>query len=569
MDGIKTFGRKIADLWRSGAIQARWRRALHVRKHGQIQADAPLLLPHKPIEAPVIVRQYEDHPSDAYMDLKYRFRDIGRLTAISETMGRDFLTAMPEGAWKSRLGQIAYLHRLVHEKVTGKDMLRLLDRARDHQAQHPGDWDEWDAANLREMRDQHENESPLTGDTIERRARLQYEGRRKHRDVMARGDWPEAREFLAGQIDLARQIADAQARATGANSLYQAAMAQFLPGVNAVDVEDWFGEMHKKLHKLLPQALERQGREDAPLDITDYYPAKAQMWLNKALLEAIGFDFQRGGLYETGHNPVEGGTPDDTRLVIKTVNQQNFMISMKSALHEGGHGVYTQNLPRKTWRYQPVGQDMGSAVHESQALLIEMIIGRTQEFFQFLAPRVEGLFHGLGNPILSAENLHKLKIRVRPGPDRKTADELTYFFHVEHRFRIERELLEGRLKVADLPDAWDGAMQDILGVKPKNMAEGCLQDVHWFVGKFGYFPAYTVGHMLAAQQYEAMARRMPDIAGDIARGNFRPVNDWLHTNIHAKGRLHDYRTLVRETTGGDTNPAALVRHLERRYVKAA
>src|SRR5690606_36705120 len=146
----------------------------------------------------------------------------------------------------------------------------------------------------------------------------------------------------------------------------------------------------------------------------------------------------RGGLYETGHNPVEGGTPDDTRLVIKNVDTTNFLDSLKSALHEGGHGIYIQGLPRQTWRYQLVAQDMGAGVHESQALLIEMIIGRTRGFFNFLAPRVEGLFHGLHNPVLSAENLHKIKTRVKATPVRRTADEVTYFFHILHRYRLEK-----------------------------------------------------------------------------------------------------------------------------------
>ncbi len=521
------------------------------------------------IEAPVIVRQYEEHPSDAYMELKIRFRDIGRIRAIAETMGRDFLTAMPEGAWKSRLGQIAYLHRLEHEKLTGQDTVKLLDRAANHLAQSPSDWDEWDSANLREMQALHDSDGPLSGDIVERKARLEYEGRRRHRDVLAQSDWPGAREFLSGQIDLAKQIAELRARATGRNSLYQVMMDDFMPGVSELDIEDWFGQLHKKLHKMLPLAMERQAREEPPRDIADFYPAKAQMWLNKALLEAIGFDFERGGLYETGHNPVEGGTPDDTRLVIKTVDIRNFMISMKSALHEGGHGIYTQGLPRKTWRYQPVGQDMGSAVQESQALLIEMVIGRTRSFFQFLAPRAEGLFHGLHNPVLSAENLHRLKTRVRLSPDRKTADELTYFFHVEHRYRLEKDLVEGRLKVADLPEAWNAQMQDILGIQPKTMAEGCLQDVHWFVGKFGYFPAYTVGHMMAAQQFEAMKRDIPDIQSRIAEGRFAAITDWLRKNIHSKGRLHDFNALNRLASGVAPGPDALIRHLEQRYVKAA
>ncbi len=537
------------------------------------KAAAPLAAPPDAEEAakshgPMVVRQYEEHPSDAYMELKLRFRDIGRMGAIAETMGRDFLTAMPEGAWRARLGQIAFLHRRMHEDLTKSDLKHLLDRAKSHAENHDEDWDEWDKANLREMEDMHGRQSPVSSDLVEKRARLSYEGRRRHRDALANSDWPGAREFLAEMVDMNRQIAESKCRANGGNSYYQALMDEYMPGVGLTDVEDWFGALDKKLNKLLPQIIKKQEGEAPPLPIKDFYPAKAQMWLNHALLEAIGFDFNRGGLFETGHNPVEGGTPDDTRLVIKTVDIDNFMDSMKSALHEGGHGIYIQGLPRKTWRYQPVAQDMGACVHESQALLIEMIIGRTRSFFDFLAPRVEGLFHGLHNPVLSAENLHKLKTRVAPSALRKKADEVTYFFHMKHRFELERDLIEGKLKPADLPEAWNGKMQDIFGIQPDNIADGCLQDVHWFVGKFGYFPSYTVGHMMAAQLYEKVNKEIDNLDGLIARGDFLPVTQWLGKNVHSKGRLMRFPELVKQATGSTLSPAPLVRHLEGRYLHA-
>ncbi len=518
--------------------------------------------------APTVVRQYEEHPSEAYMKLKYRFRDIGRMGAIAETLGRDFLTAMPEGAWKARLGQIAFLNRRMHEDLTDPAVKHLLDRAKTHAENHAEDWDKWDHANLREMDEMHGHQSPVSGDLIEKRAQLSYEGRRRHRDALKNSDWPSARGFLADMVDMNRQIAEVKCRATGSNSHYQALMSEYMPGISVMEVEDWFGTINKSLNKMLPKILEKQEEEEEPLPIKDFYPAKAQMWLNHALLEAIGFDFNRGGLFETGHNPVEGGTPDDTRLVIKNVDINDFMDSMKSALHEGGHGVYIQGLPRKTWRYQPIAQDMGAAVHESQALLVEMIIGRTKPFFDFLAPRAEGLFHGLHNPMLSADNLHKVKTRVQPSAVRKKADEVTYFFHMQHRFELERDLIEGKLKPADLPEAWNAKMQDIIGIQPKGVVDGCLQDVHWFTGKFGYFPSYTVGHMLAAQLYEKINKDVPDLDNLVAKGDFMPVTKWLGKNIHSKGRLLCFGDLVKNATGAALSPAPLLKHLEGRYLHA-
>ncbi len=523
--------------------------------------------PPKPLS--YIVRQEQEHACDAYMKLKLQFRDAGRMAAIAETMGRDFLTAMPDGAWKSRLVQISFLHRRMHEDINNAGIAGQLERAQSHLSNHAEDWDEWDCANLREMEDLYKEHSSITGELVEKKASLSYEGRRRHRDALAAGDWAQAREFLSSTIDLHRHIADLKCKAMGHNSLYQVLMAEHMPGIPVSDVEDWFGGLEKKLSKMLPQILEKQNKEPEPLDIKDFYPAKAQMWLNRALLSTIGFDFERGGLYETGHNPVEGGTPDDTRLVIKNVDTTNFLDSMKSTLHEGGHGLYIQGLPRKIWRYQPVARDMSAALHESQALLIEMIMGRTKEFFTFLSPRVEGLFHGLQNPVLSAENLHALKTRVNPSVSRKKADEVTYFFHILHRFRLERDLIEGKLKPVDLPEAWNEGMEELLGITPENHTEGCMQDVHWFVGKFGYFPAYAVGHMMAAQQYEAINRDLGPVGDMITKGDFIPVKEWLNDNVHGKGRLLSVNDLMKQATGKNISPDFLVKHLEQRYLSVA
>ena len=538
--------------------------------HGSRQAPSPKPAPApEAAPAPLIVRQNEEHACPAYTDLKKRFRDIGRLSAVAETLGRDFLTAMPDGAWASRLSQISYLHRLMHEKMTERGVAGQIDRAKSHLANNNGDWDEWDSANLREMERSYRRAACVDGDLTEAEARLSYEGRRFHRDVLAAGDWPQARDFLTRTVDMKRRIAESVCRATGKNSAYDVLLDEFMPGVSQGDIENWFSTIKTDMDRLLPKILQKQDSEKPPLPAEDYYPAKAQMWLNRALLEAIGFDFSRGGLYETGHNPVEGGTPDDTRLVISTVDVKNFMDSMKSALHEGGHGLYIQGLPRKTWRYQPVAQDMGAAVQESQALIVDMIVGRSRAFFDFLAPRVEGLFHGLKNPVLSAENLYRLRTRVKRTMIRRKADEVTYFYHILHRFRLERDLIEGRMQVANLPEAWDAGMESLLGTRPTNYAEGCLQDVHWFVGKFGYFPSYAVGHMLAAQQFAAIQKDIPDMRGNIAAGSFAPLTAWLQTRIHGRGRLTDMDALMRDATGHDISPKFLLSHLENRYMKAA
>ncbi len=530
----------------------------------------PSKLPHPSVdfERPV-PKQDQLHACDSYTTLKTRFRDVGRMNAIIEILGRDFLTAMPEGAYKSRLGQISYLYRRMHEDLTSDEVHGLLQDAREHQYAEPGKWDDWDSANLQQMEELYRMYCHVDAELMEKKARLSYEGRRRHREILKTGDWPQAKGFLKEQIELHRRIADSRCRATEEQSHYQMLMQEFMPGAKVSEVESMFAEHEAVLKDLLPQILDKQASESTPvsLDSTEEkYGAEAQMWLNRSLLEVIGFDFERGGLYETGHNPVEGGTVDDTRLVISNVDTHNFMYSLKSALHEGGHGLYIQGLPRATWRYQPVAMDMGAAVHESQALLVEMIIGRMEEFFEFLSPRLEGLFHSINSPMLSPENLFALKTRVKQSVDRKKADEVTYFYHILLRFRLERDLIEGKMEVDELPEAWVEGMHKLLGVTPNNHVEGCLQDVHWFVGKFGYFPAYALGHMIAAQLFRTMRKDLNGIGSLISTGEFGPIQKWLQENVHSKGRLYSRNELLERATGMPLTPAYLEKHLRKRYL---
>lgn len=519
-----------------------------------------------------VPKQYQKHPCPNYMQLKMHFRDIGRMNAITEALGRDFLTAMPDGAYKSRLGQIAFLARRMHEDLANKEVATWIEKAHAHERKCPKDWDEWDSANLYEMETMYRHHCQVDPDLMEKRAHLSYEGRRRHRAVLKDNDWESAKGFLQEMIDLQRRIAESKCLVGNdhkTDPVYEALMREYMPGSRLDEVEKLFAETQQKLDRLLPDIIEKQEGRTAPMPLDGPFPAQLQMWLNRSLLKVLGFDFNRGGLYETGHNPVEGGTPDDTRLVIKTTDEENFMESMKSALHEGGHGLYIQGLPRTQWRYQPVGQDLGAAVQESQALLVEMILGRTKEFYTYLSPRVEGLFQKFGDEAMSADNLYNLKTQVRPGIDRKRADEVTYFYHINMRMKLEKDLIAGRLAVKDLPDAWNAETAKFAGEEPQTHAQGCLQDVHWFVGKFGYFPSYSLGHMMAAQIYARMKRDLQNLPELIREGRFTPIRDWLGTHIHAKGRLMRTDELLEDVTGSRLTATPFMHHLEERYLNAA
>ena len=538
-------------------------------KKPQDRIEKALNLP-KPVKAVKSepTKQYEAHICPSYNELKMVFRNVGRMSAIIETMGRDFLTAMPQGAYVSRLGQIAFLYRRQHEDLAEPKLVNFLSDAKTHAHDNPNDWDEWDKANLREIEATIRHHINVPAELIEKRARLAYEGRHVHRDVLKNNDWEQGQIFLEGMVELHQRIADYKNLEDNDHpeARYQALMREFMPGARLDTMDTLFKGYKSEVETLIPQILAAQSARPNPMQMTGVFSGKSQFWLNKALLKKTGFDFERGGLYETGHNPVEGGTPDDTRLVIKTAKIGTFLDSMKSALHEGGHGLYIQGLPRRQWRYQPVGQDLGAVVHESQALLIEMILGRKREFFDYLAPRAEGVFQRFDDPALTSENLWRLKNHVGKSIDRKSADEVTYFLHVHMRTQIERKLISGELKVKDLPDAWNQMSKEYFGKKPKTNAEGCLQDVHWFVGKFGYFPSYALGHMMAAQLYDAMLRDIPHIPTQLREGEFGDIHIWLNNKIYQKGRLQRTDDLIRTITGEELSYKALIRHIKNRYL---
>lgn len=507
------------------------------------------------------------HPCKEYCSLKERYRNTGRLAAIAEIISRDFLTTMPEGAYENRLDQISYLHRRIHDDVVCGEAKADIESAQDHLETHPNLWNEWDTSNLEGMVKAYKKHAILDHGTMEESARIANEGRRIHRECLKNNDWELAQTHLERVIKHTRKLAKKKAKSLNSSTLYEALIQDYSPGVTLKQLWSWFGHMEKELKQLLPEVMERQKSRRPIASLAGNYDEDGQMWLNRSLLQLFGFDFDRGGLYQTGHSPVEGGTPDDTRLVIKNVDRKNFLDSMKSALHEGGHGLYIQGLPTKGGlSYQPVSYDLGTTMHESQALLVEMILGRSTEFFEFLAPRLEGLFHTVRDPSLTAGNLHRIKTHVRPTLDRKSADELTYFFHIYLRFKIECDLIEGKMEVADIPAYWTEWMHDNMGVMPQSHAEGLMQDVHWFVGKFGYFQAYTLGHMVAAQLFDTLQQEIPDLRSRVKHGDFKPITKWLNRHIHSKGSIQKWDDLLRDVTGSDPSPDFLISHLERRYL---
>ena len=339
------------------------------------------------------------------------------------------------------------------------------------------------------------------------------------RDLRAKNDWAGFLPALEGVVALVREEAALRADALGLDP-YDALMEQYDPGNRAADIAPVFAELKTFLRDFVPEALAAQerGRRSAAEPLSGSYPVDKQRELGLAMMGAVGFDFTHGSL-SVSHHPFCGGVPTDVRITTR-YKTSDFLSALMGVLHETGHALYEQNLPA-AWAHWPLGQARGMAVHESQSLFVEKQVGRNPAFWRWALPVVE---RHLGETLCLDDILPHVH-KVERGLIRVDADEATYPLHVILRFELEQELVAGRLEVADIPEAWDAKMRDYLGLSTiDNPADGPMQDVHWPGGTFGYFPSYTLGAMMAAQQWAAM-KRPSRVATTSQAGNLDAVND--------------------------------------------
>lgn len=499
-------------------------------------------------------------PVKAYAELEKRFARIAKLGGAVGMLHWDQSVVMSRGGAEARGEQISTLRVLAHELLVAPEMAALL-----HEAGRGGDaLGAWQAANLREMTRRHAHATAVPGDLVEALSRAITRCETVWRDARPASDFPMLLPSFREVLSLTREMAAAKADRLGLG-LYDALLDEYDPGRRAEEIDRIFDELAAFLPGLIQAAVERQSSRSAPVPPEGHFPKAVQHALAERLMRTVGFDFERGRLDVSLH-PFSGGVPDDSRITTRW-DEADFATGLMGVLHETGHALYEQGLP-PAWRYQPVGQDRGMTLHESQSLMVEMQICRSRPFISYLAPLLREAFGGSG-PEWEAENLYRLSTRVRPGFIRVDADEITYPAHVMLRYRLERAMVAGDLDPADLPGAWNDGFEALLGIRPPDDRRGCLQDIHWPDGAWGYFPTYTLGAITAAQLFEAARRAEPDLQDAIGRGDFGPLVTWLRREIHGCGCLYEGDELIRRATGRPLDVATFRRHLEARYLDPA
>ena len=492
--------------------------------------------------------------SQAYRELERRFREISLLGDVSRVLHWDQAVMMPPGGGAARAEQLAAIDRVRHDKLTDPAMAELFDAA-------AGGLDDWQRANLREMRRKWSLARAVPADLVSAHSMASSQCEGVWRNARTENDFAMVAADLERVLDLTREIGEARAEAS-ACSVYEALLAAYEPGGSTAQIDRLFDACAAFLPDLIDDVLARQARGAPAVPPPGPFPVDVQRGLARRIAETIGLDFDTARLDESAH-PFSSGVPEDSRITVR-YNEADFAEGLMAVLHEAGHAAYERNRPAD-WRLQPVGDARGMVIHESQSLLVEMQVCRSAEFYRYAAPLLRAAFGGEGDAWEPA-NLHRRSLTVARSFIRVDADEVTYPAHVIQRYRLEQAMLAGDLRVADLPGAWNDGLWQILGVAPPDDRQGCLQDIHWYSGAWGYFPTYTLGAMAAAQIYDAALKSEPSLPESIARGDFAPLMAWLGANIHGKGSLLSTGELLEAATGAPLQAGKFESHLRRRYL---
>jgi len=487
--------------------------------------------------------------------LREALGEIADLDRAGAVLRWDQETYMPPGGIDDRASQIATLSRLQHERFTSAEVSRLLEEAEAEVAGLPADSD--DASLVRVTRRDLDLALRVPAELVADIARATTLAQPDWHDARARSDWSSFVPAMQRTLDLSLRLVEA----LGYRDRPYDALIEFgEPGLTTSRVESLFAELRAAIVPLLAELTEHDDRVDA--SVLDR-PCDEGRQLRFAVdtIAQLGYDLERGRQDLSAHPFCTSFGPGDVRLTTRTGGTLG-EACIYSSIHEAGHGMYDQGVPRSLDR-TPLWRGASSGVHESQSRLWENLVGRGRPFAEWLVPRLRAAFpESLGD--LEPEVFWRASNRVQPSYIRVDADEVTYNLHILLRFQIENDLLEGRLKVADVPEAWGALVGDLLGLEPPSDAHGPLQDIHW-TGGIGEFIGYTLGNLISAQLMEAARRDLPGLDAGFASGEFAPLLRWLRDRVHRHGRKLTPDELVRRATGQQIETGPWIAYVREKF----
>ncbi len=494
--------------------------------------------------------------SNAYATLVASFTKLYRYQHLAQIVAWDQAAMMPSKGIEARSAAMAELAVLMHDTLTAPQIAAALEAAKTETT------DPIDVASVHEMTRQWRAATLIPASLVEAKSLAGTRCEHAWRTQRKANDWAGFLVNWKPLVECVRQEATLLAEATGM-SRYDALVDRYEPGMTSAVIEPMFADLKRWLPTLIQDVIAKQRTEEVVV-ANGPFPIAAQRALGLEVMGLLGFDFE-GGRLDVSTHPFCGGVAEDVRITTR-YREDDFVQALMGIVHETGHARYEQRLPR-AWVHLPLGVARSMGIHESQSLSFEMQLGRSRPFLELIAPLVRK--HLGDQPAFAVDNLAKIYTRVSTGLVRTESDELTYPMHIILRFEIERALVEREIEPEDVPALWDEKMRAYLGADTRgNYTDGCLQDIHWTDGAFGYFPSYTLGAMYAAQYFAAMRAQLPALDAKIAAGDLAPIFSWLDDKIWSQASRWETPELIARATGAPLSASHFEAHLRSRYLPA-
>jgi carboxypeptidase Taq len=482
-----------------------------------------------------------------------RLHELSDLASAIKLLHWDQATMMPPGGGASRARAQATLQATAHARFVDPEMGALIDGLSQESLSQEQE------ANLRLLRRDYDKAVRVPRELVRELAEVSGRAYQAWTEARPAADFSILEPHLTRLLELKKQEAEALGYA---NEPYDALLDQYEPGMNTTEVEAMFLGLMRGLKPLAEEVLENV--PDAPGWLGAHYDPDSQMAFCRWLVSQLNFDVTQGRLDISPHPFTIHIGSGDVRQTTRP-DPDNLMMSVYAAVHETGHALYEQGLPAE-WADLPIGSPPSLGMHESQSRLWENQVARSRPFTDFLLPQLKERFPeeiGMVSPeefYRGVNHPHRSLIRV-------TADELTYNLHVGFRFELELALFRNELSVADLPAAWDDKMSEHLGLRPDSVADGVLQDMHWAMGSFGYFPTYTLGTIYSAMLFAQANAQLSGLAAELRSGVTERLLEWLRENVHFLGYRHDAKDLIERISGGAITPEPLLDYLRTKYTE--
>jgi carboxypeptidase Taq len=490
--------------------------------------------------------------------LRERAGEIADLTGVAGLLLWDQNTLMPRGGAGARADQLEALERIQHDRLTDSALGRLLDALEPWAASTDPDSD--DARLVAALRRDHRKAVRVPTDLAAEQSSAAAHSQQAWTEAREARDFARFRPALERVIELSQRYA-ACFEGTGEFAHpYDVLLDDYEARLTTADLRALFERLQAEL---VPLVAASAHPHDGGRILPGHHPRGAQGALMDEVLAAVGFEPEHWRLDAAVHPFARSMAHTDVRLTTRW-EEHDLAMAFYSCLHEFGHGLYEAQMDPRLYR-TTLAEATGLGVHESQSRLWENLVGRSRPFCEWVLPRLRA---HLGGPFeaMDADALYRSVNRVEPSLIRIEADETTYNLHIALRFELELALMEGRLEVKDLPEAWDEATHRLLGLEVPDVLHGVLQDIHWGSGMIGYFPTYTLGNLMAAQLWGALAASLPEIEADLAAGRFAPLREWLRDNIHRHGRKFDSRELLRRATGEELRVEPWLQYLQAKLL---